>query len=105
MSTKIYVGNLPWRTTEEQLGELFVPYGEVISVRIVSDRETGRSRGFAFVTISTAEGAKAAIAALNGSLLGGRALVVNEANDQGSRPAGSGGPRRTGPRPAPDSQS
>lgn len=100
MSTKIYVGNLPWRTTEAQLSELFVPYGEVISVRIVSDRETGRSRGFAFVTVSTADGAKAAIGALNGSLLGGRALVVNEANDQGSRP-GAGGPRRAGPRPAP----
>ncbi|MDO5101446.1 MAG: RNA-binding protein [Lautropia sp.] len=101
MSTKIYVGNLPWRTTEAQLSELFVPYGEVVSVRIVSDRDTGRSRGFAFVTIATAEGAKAAIAALNGSLLGGRALVVNEANDQGNRPPGGAGPRRSGPRPVP----
>ena len=88
MSTKIYVGNLPWRTTDIQLNELFAAHGDVLSVRIISDRDTGRSRGFAFVTMTTAEAAQAAIAALNGSLLEGRTLVVNEANNQGSRPAG-----------------
>ncbi len=93
MSTKIYVGNLPWRTTDIQLSELFSAYGDVLSVRIVSDRETGRSRGFAFVTLASDEGAKSAIGALNGFLLEGRALVVNEANDQGPR---QGGPRRPG---------
>ncbi|MDO4905934.1 MAG: RNA-binding protein [Lautropia sp.] len=89
MSTKIYVGNLPWRTTDVQLKELFAAYGEVLGVRIVSDRETGRSRGFAFVTIANDEGARAAIGALNGYLLEGRVLVVSEANDQGPRPGSS----------------
>lgn len=98
MSTKIYVGNLPWRTTDVQLTELFAAYGDVVSVRIISDRETGRSRGFAFVTMATPEGCSAAIAALNGSQLEGRALVVNEANNQTSRPASRdpGGARSTG---------
>ncbi len=90
MSTKIYVGNLPWRATDAQLTELFSDHGEVTDARVVTDRETGRSRGFAFVTMSTAEAAKAAIAALNGHSLEGRALVVNEANEQG-RPGGGGG--------------
>ncbi|MDO4638040.1 MAG: RNA-binding protein [Lautropia sp.] len=93
MSTKIYVGNLPWRTTDIQLSELFAAYGDVLSVRIISDRDTGRSRGFAFVTMASQTAAQAAIAALHGSLLEGRTLVVNEANNQGgrpgSRPAGS----------------
>lgn len=99
MSTKIYVGNLPWRTTDAQLTELFAAHGEVVSVRIISDRETGRSRGFAFVTMATPEGCSTAIAALNGFQLEGRALVVNEANNQTSRPAGRG---PGGPRPAGD---
>lgn len=90
MSTKIYVGNLPWRTTDVQLTGLFAAHGEVVSVRIISERETGRSRGFAFVTMATPEGCRAAIAALNGFQLEGRALVVNEANNQNSRPAGRG---------------
>lgn len=100
MSTKIYVGNLPWRTTDAQLTELFGGYGEVVSVRIISDRDTGRSRGFAFVTMATPEACRAAIAALNGSQLEGRALVVNEANNQSSRPPGRGmsGGRPTGER-------
>lgn len=99
MSTKIYVGNLPWRATDEQLSQLFAPYGDVVSVRIVSDRDTGRSRGFAFVTMSSAEGAQAAIAALNGSLMDGRALVVNEANDQGNGRPAAGARRPSGHRP------
>ena len=90
MSTKIYVGNLPWRATDAQLSELFSEHGEVTDARVVTDRETGRSRGFAFVTMGTAEAAKAAISALNGHSLEGRALVVNEANEQG-RPGGGGG--------------
>jgi RNA recognition motif-containing protein len=93
MSTKIYVGNLPWRATDAQLTQLFSAHGEVSEARVVTDRETGRSRGFAFVSMATAEAARAAIAALNGHTLDGRALVVNEANEQ-SRPGGGG--RRPG---------
>ena len=92
MSTKIYVGNLPWRTTDQQLNDLFSAHGDVLSVRIISDRDTGRSRGVAFVTMTTADGAQSAISALNGSLLEGRTLVVNEANNQGSRPGASRAP-------------
>lgn len=90
MSTKIYVGNLPWRVTDAQLTQLFSTHGEVTDARVVTDRETGRSRGFAFVTMSTPDAARAAIAALNGHSMEGRALVVNEANEQG-RPGGGGG--------------
>ncbi|MDO5058026.1 MAG: RNA-binding protein [Lautropia sp.] len=92
MSTKIYVGNLPWRTTDDQLSQLFSTYGEVASIRIISDRETGRSRGFAFVTMVSPEACQAAIAGLNGAQLEGRALVVNEANNQGPRPSAGRGP-------------
>lgn len=96
MSTKIYVGNLPWRATDAQLTQLFSAHGEVSEARVVTDRETGRSRGFAFVSMATPEAARAAIAALNGHNLEGRALVVNEANEQrpggaGRRPGGGGG--------------
>ena len=82
MSTKIYVGNLPWRATDAQLTELFSAHGEVIEARIITDRETGRSRGFGFVTMTSNDGAQSAIRALNGSSLEGRALVVNEAREQ-----------------------
>ena len=90
MSTKIYVGNLPWRATDAQLTQLFSAHGEVSEARVVTDRETGRSRGFAFVSMTSPEAARAAIAALNGHTLEGRALVVNEANEQ-ARPGGGGG--------------
>jgi len=99
MPTKIYVGNLPWRATDAQLTTMFGAYGEVSEARIVTDRETGRSRGFAFVTMSDAAQAQAAINAINGSSMEGRALVVNEAREQ-ARPArgpgGFGGPRGSG---------
>lgn len=94
MSTKLYVGNLPWRATEAQLTQLFGTHGEVIDAKIVNDRESGRSRGFGFVTMSDAAAAQTAISALNGSPLEGRDLVVNEARDQegsGSRRAAGGG--------------
>jgi RNA recognition motif-containing protein len=93
MSTKIYVGNLPWRATDAQLSEMFAVHGEVTEARIITDRETGRSRGFGFVTMANNEGAQAAIRALNGSSLEGRALVVNEAREQ---QGGGGGFRRSG---------
>jgi RNA recognition motif-containing protein len=93
MSTKIYVGNLPWRATDAQLTEMFAAHGEVIEARIITDRETGRSRGFGFVTMANNDGAQNAIRALNGNSLEGRALVVNEAREQ---QGGGGGFRRSG---------
>jgi RNA recognition motif-containing protein len=82
MSKNIYVGNLPWKTTEEEIKELFEKFGEVLSVKIVKDRETGRPRGFGFVDM---ENADAAISELNGKDFGGRALRVNEARERAPR--------------------
>jgi RNA recognition motif-containing protein len=79
---KIYVGNLPWSATEGELQELFGRFGEVQSVAIITDRETGRSRGFGFVEME-ADAADRAIAEADGQELGGRQLRVNEAQDKG----------------------
>ncbi len=78
MTKTLYVGNLPWSTTEEELAQAFAPHCEVKSCRIITDRETSRSRGFGFVEVGD-EDAERAIAAMNGTQLGGRDLVVNEA--------------------------
>jgi RNA recognition motif-containing protein len=78
---KIYVGNLPWSVTNEDLHELFAKHGEVHSARVITDRDTGRSRGFGFVEMDT-ENADKAIEALNGTDMDGRALRVNEAQDK-----------------------
>ncbi|HVS16859.1 MAG TPA: RNA-binding protein [Thermoanaerobaculia bacterium] len=86
--TRIYVGNLPFSATEPQLEELFGSYGKVESVSLVNDRQTGRPRGFGFVEMP-AEDAAAAISALDGSMLDGRTLRVNEA--QPRKPGGGGG--------------
>lgn len=93
LATKIYVGNLPWRLTEEQLTEIFAAHGEVADTKIVTDRDTGRSRGFGFVTMTESESAKVAIENINGHVVEGRNLVVNEAHDQGGRRAGNGANR------------
>lgn len=85
MSKSIYVGNLPWSATEEQVRELFSPYGNVINVKLVSDRDTGRARGFGFVEMDDAEAEKA-IEALDNTAFGGRTLRVNEAKPRTSRP-------------------
>ncbi|BBB32706.1 conserved hypothetical protein [Thermotomaculum hydrothermale] len=77
MSQSIYVGNLPYSTREEELREVFEAHGNVENVKIIRDRETGRSRGFGFVEMSTEEETNAAINALNGSDLGGRTLKVS----------------------------
>jgi cold-inducible RNA-binding protein len=93
MVQRIYVGNLPFQTTEQELREAFAAYGEVASVALPEDRETGRPRGFAFVEMSAEDAAKA-IAGLNGTDFGGRALTVNEAREReggGRRPSGGGG--------------
>jgi RNA recognition motif-containing protein len=82
MSKKIYVGNLSYDTTEESLRTLFATHGEVVSVRAITDRMTGRSKGFAFVEMADDSEAKAAINALNGTDLDGRSIKVNEAVDK-----------------------
>lgn len=82
MSKKIYVGNLPFSYTESDIRSLFVPHGEVASVNVIMDRETGRPRGFAFVEMEREESAKSAIRSLDGSEREGRSLRVNEAEDK-----------------------
>ena len=84
MTMSMYVGNLPFSADSTSLQDLFAPFGEVISARVMSDRETGRSRGFGFVEIA-AENAKSAIPALNGKEPGGRALPVHEAEKRPQR--------------------
>jgi len=90
MILNIYVSNLAYTTTEDELTQLFESYGTVESVRIITDRETGRSRGFAFVEMPNGTEARAAIAGLNGTALRERTLTVNEARPREDR----GGPRR-----------
>lgn len=90
MSNKLYVGNLAFETTNQQLQELFAQAGTVQSASIVEDRDTGRSRGFAFVEMSTNEEAAAAISQLNGKEVSGRALKVNEAKPRENRGGGRG---------------
>ena len=91
MSTKLYVGNLPYETTESDLQALFAAAGEVSTVNIVRDRATGQARGFAFVEMSDAEGAQRAITELDQHQLGGRNLTVNEAKPMAPRTNGGGG--------------
>jgi len=88
MSTKLYVGGLPFSVTEQQLNELFALQGAVSSAKVITDRYTGQSRGFGFVEMSTSEEAKKAISALNGTQLDGRTLTVNEAKPQEQRSDG-----------------
>jgi cold-inducible RNA-binding protein len=90
MSKKLYVGNLSYQTTEADLTNMFEPYGTVESARIITDRDTGRSKGFGFVEMSEDEAAEKAIAALNGQQFGGRALTVNEAKPMVKRDFGGG---------------
>jgi cold-inducible RNA-binding protein len=92
----LYVGNLPHSTTEPELRGLFEAHGAVEKVSMVTDRETGRSRGFAFVEMTDAGEAEKAVAALNGTELGGRALKINEAKPKTDRPGGGGGGRGFG---------
>ena len=91
MNTKLYVGNLSFNTTENDLQDAFAPHGTVTSVDLIMDKMSGRSRGFAFVTMETKEGAQAAITAMNGAELDGRALTVNEARPREERPFRGGG--------------
>ena len=88
---KLYVGNLNYNTTESELRELFGDHGQVTSVAVITDRETGRAKGFGFVEFANDEDAKAAIAALDGKEIGGRSLKVNESRPQEQRSGGGGG--------------
>lgn len=90
MSTKLYVGNLPFQTTESDLQALFEASGPVSTINIVRDRTTGQARGFAFVEMSDVEGAKRAIAELDRHEYGGRSLTVNEARPMAARPSDGG---------------
>ncbi|MEZ6136133.1 MAG: RNA-binding protein [Pirellulaceae bacterium] len=89
--TNIYVGNLSFRATEDDVRNAFSAHGEVASVNIIMDRETGRSRGFAFVEMPNADEANAAIEATNGQEIAGRGVSVNEAKPRTDRPRGGGG--------------
>ncbi len=88
MAKKIYVGNLPHATSENELQNLFASHGEVVSAQIIVDRDTGRSKGFGFVEMSSDDEAQSAINALNGQEFGGRPLTVNEARPREERPRG-----------------
>jgi cold-inducible RNA-binding protein len=96
MGNRHYVGNLAFHTTEDGVQEAFSQIGEVTEVKVVLDRDTGRSRGFAFVTMATDEAAQKAIAELNGSMLDGRPLRVNEAEERSRGGGGGGGGRGFG---------
>jgi len=97
MSSKLFVGNLSFETTENELQDAFAAHGTVTEANILMDRMSGRPRGFGFVTMSTPEEAQKAIEAMNGAQLGGRALTVNIARPREDRPGGGGGGGR-GPR-------
>lgn len=96
MSTKLFVGNLSFNTTENQLQDLFAAHGTVMEVDLIMDKFSGRPRGFGFVTMESKEAAEAAIQALNGKEVDGRAMTVNEARPQEERPPRSGGGYRGG---------
>jgi len=91
MSTKLFVGNLSFNATENQLQDMFAAHGNVIEVDVITDKFSGRPRGFAFVTMETKEAADAAVQALNGKDIDGRALTVNEARPREDRPRTGGG--------------
>ena len=96
MGRKLYVGNLPYSATEQMLSAKFAEHGKVESAKLITDRDTGQSKGFGFVEMSTDSEAHAAIAALNGADYDGRALKVNEAKPQAKRSGGGGGGGRGG---------
>ena len=91
MGQRLYVGNLPFNTSEAALRAAFAEHDEVVEVHLVMDRDTGRPRGFGFVTMGSPQGAQKAIASMNGALFEGRQLKVNEAEERQSRGGGGGG--------------
>ncbi|KAL2254751.1 UNVERIFIED_CONTAM: Glycine-rich RNA-binding protein GRP1A [Sesamum indicum] len=93
---RCFVGGLAWGTTDQSLGQAFSQYGEVLDSKIINDRETGRSRGFGFVTFRDEQSMRDAIEAMNGQDLDGRSITVNEAQSRGGGGGGFRGPRREG---------
>ena len=91
MSSKLYVGGLSWDTSEEKLREVFSEYGEVLEAKVIVDRYSGRSRGFGFVTFANQDDAKNAITKMDGTVLDGRTLTVNEAREDPNRNRGNQG--------------
>lgn len=96
MGNRLYVGNLSFNADTDSVRQAFSAFGEITDVHVVSDRETGQSRGFGFVTMGSAEAAQKAIAEMNGAMLDGRALKVNEAEERQNRGGGGGGGGRGG---------
>jgi RNA recognition motif-containing protein len=94
MGTKLYVGNLGYSVTDADLQQLFTPHGSVASAKVITDRDSGTSKGFGFVEMGSSAEAEAAIAALNGNQHDGRALTVNEAKPRVDRNGSASGPRR-----------
>jgi cold-inducible RNA-binding protein len=93
MAKKLFVGGLNWKTTDDGLQSAFERFGEIAEAKVITDRETGRSRGFGFVTFAQDESADQAINEMNGTQLEGRTIQVNEAQQKGSRSGGGGGGR------------
>ncbi len=93
MAKKLFVGGLSWDTTDASLRKAFALYGEITEAKVISDRDTGRSRGFGFVTFARDEDAKNAISKMNGASLEGKNITVNEAKEKGSREGSHGGGR------------
>ncbi|MGR3952383.1 MAG: hypothetical protein QRY74_05775 [Chlamydia sp.] len=92
---KLFVGNLPWDAEEEEVSELFKPFGEVVSVKIIKDSQTGRSRGFCFVEMDSDEAGNGAIKGLDNTLVGGRPIRVSEARNENRSGSGQRGERRS----------
>jgi cold-inducible RNA-binding protein len=93
MAKKLFVGGLSWGMTDADLRKAFEPYGEITEAKVITDRDTGRSRGFGFVTFSQDEDARTAISKTNGTSLDGRNITVNEAQEKSPREGGRGGGR------------
>ncbi|MCB9613583.1 MAG: RNA-binding protein [Sandaracinus sp.] len=96
MTTKVFVGGLSWGTNDDQLFRAFEKFGSVVEARVITDRDTGRSRGFGFVTFDDATAAQSAIEGMDGKTLDGRAIRVNEATERAPRAGGPGGGGRGG---------
>jgi RNA recognition motif-containing protein len=94
MAKKLFVGGLSWETTDSDLKKAFSVYGEITEAKVITDRDTGRSRGFGFVTFARDEDAKTAISKMHGSSLDGRTITVNEAQEKSPREGGRGGRSR-----------
>lgn len=94
MSKKLFVGGLAWATTDDGLRQAFDRFGEITEAKVITDRETGRSRGFGFVTFSDDDGANTAVTEMDGTMLDGRSIKVNEAQERSPRGGGGGGDRR-----------